>query len=99
MTKLYVTEYDKVATNRESVVPVAVQPYIAAQVVDYGAGEAHSAAFNASTRFISVESDAICSIKIAVNAVATTGNDRMIAGERQWFAVTPGQRISGITNS
>lgn len=55
--------------------------------------------FNAATRFIRIEVDAICSIAIgAPGTVADTTCKRLIAGQWEYFGVRPGHIVSVIGN-
>ena len=79
---------------------IAMMPPLAQQTVAIGA-EADSNAFNASTRFIRVHVDAVCSIAIGLTPTATTSMLRMSADSTEYFAVplNAGYKISVITNS
>jgi hypothetical protein len=79
--------------------PVAMMPPLAEQTVAIGA-EADSSAFNASTRYIRVHNDAICSIAIGLTPTATTSTMRLPADSIEYFAVPrgAGYKISVITN-
>ena len=79
---------------------IAMMPPLAQQTVAIGA-EADSSAFNASTRFIRVHVDAVCSIAIGLTPTATTSMLRMSADSTEYFAVplNAGYKISVITNS
>ena len=80
--------------------PVAQMPPLAEQTVAIGA-EADSAAFNASTRYIRVQNDAICSIAIGLTPTATTSSLRLPADSTEYFGVPrgAGYKISVITNT
>jgi hypothetical protein len=80
--------------------PVAMMPPLAEQTVAIGA-EADSSAFNASTRYIRVHNDAICSIAIGLTPTATTSTMRLPADSIEYFAVPrgAGYKISVITNT
>lgn len=79
---------------------IAMMPPLAQQTVAIGA-ETDSSAFNASTRFIRVHVDAVCSIAIGLTPTATTSMLRMSADSTEYFAVplNAGYKISVITNS
>jgi len=103
MTKLYVAEYSGLASvATDGAVAVLQQPPTAEQVVDYTAGAAATAnAFNDTTEFVELETDAICSVAFATTPVATVNNMRMAAGERRLVSVRPGSKlkVSAITNT
>ncbi len=101
MTKLYVSEYLGLATAAQSdSVDVVAAPSIADQVVDYTAGVATSAAFNALTSFIEVCADSACSIALGTAPTATTANFRIPANQLKRIRVPTGGafKISAITN-
>lgn len=102
MTKLYVAEYSGLAATAQSdSVVVVPAPPTAEQVVDYTAGVAASTAFNPSTTFVEVSTDAICSIAFGTAPVAAITNCRLNANERKLFRVPAGQayKVSAITNT
>lgn len=106
MTKLYIQEFRSVATIDAESGGGTILPYppIATQVVDYTAGATNSVAFNVLTKFIQVETDAICSVRLSLASApvsATVTDQRMAANEKQPFGVqspTP-MVISAITNT
>lgn len=101
MTKLYVTEYADLARAQNGVGPMPMEPPLAEQVVDYNAGEAKSAAFNAKTRFVRVQADSIASVLFGTAPTATTGSRRFTAGQTEIVGVPVGQsyKVSAITNT
>jgi hypothetical protein len=62
-------------------------PPLAKNVVDYTAGHAESPTFNAQTRVVRLNNDAICSILFGTAPVAATTNTRMAAGGRRNITV------------
>lgn len=100
MTKAYIAEYTQLARdNQGRLLTIPQEPPIVEQVVDYGAGEAKSAAFNAETKIIRVHVDSIASILVGANPTATTSKQRFFAGQTEYKSVTPGDKISVITNT
>jgi hypothetical protein len=95
MASLYITEYGSVGSERT---PIAQSPRVAMQKLTVGA-ETKSAAFQPSTRFIRVHTDAICSIVISTAPTATTSDSRMAAGDTEYFGVNPGDKLSVISNT
>lgn len=86
--KLFIAEYAQVAVDsRDRTVLCGQEPPIAEQVVDYSAGVAASTAFNASTKFIRVHTNAICSVLIGTTPVAGITNKRMVAGQTEFMGV------------
>ena len=47
---------------------------------------------------VRVHADAICSIKFGSAPVATTANMRLAANQTEYFQVSPGDKVSVITN-
>lgn len=100
MATLYITEFSQIA--RQDINGVAVQaaqtPPYTEQTVTIGS-TTQSAAFQASTRFVRLQPDGICSIAWGLNPVATTANARMTAGQTEYYGVIPGQKVAVITNT
>ena len=106
MSVLYIAEFSFLApvtqgnfVEMKVPAPVAQVPPIAEQTVSISGSHAESSAFNASTRFVRVETDAICSIAFGTSPVATTSNMRLAANQTEYFGVAPGSKISVISNT
>lgn len=100
MATLYISEYSEAAFAQVARgLPVAAEPPIAEQTVTLSGTSAQSAAFNAKTRIIRVHTDAICSVLVGSNPTATTAKKRLPADWTEYFAVQPGDKIAGITNT
>lgn len=109
MAILYITELETLGTPSEGGnCQVAHYPPVAEQTIAIGASSVASAAFNAATRFIRVETDAICAFDIrpAPTAVVSTttaavapGTGRLNVGDREYFGVTPGHKIAVIATT
>lgn len=98
MSKLYISEHAEIGEAQTGgSAQVAVVPPIAVQVVDFTAGAASSAAFNAKTRFVRLHADAICSIRF--DGVATTAYPRMAADQTEYFGVESSIQVSAIANT
>lgn len=97
MATLYISEYAGIGFGNNQNLPV--EPPLAEQTVSVSGTSAQSSAFNASTRFIRVHTDAICSILIGSNPTATTAKKRMAADQTEYFAVNGGDKIAAITNT
>ena len=68
--------------------------------VAIGGASAQSAAFNTNTQIVRIEADAVCSVEIGgANPTATATSQRMSAGQTEYFAVNPGEKLAVITNS
>jgi len=91
---MYIGEYSNMGLGGNAQAPVC--PKITKQTIASGA----SAPFNSATRFIRLHSDAICSFAIGPpGTVATTTDDRMIAGATEYFFVSPGHIVYVVANS
>ncbi|HET7156084.1 MAG TPA: hypothetical protein VFI87_12030 [Hyphomicrobiaceae bacterium] len=100
MAKLYITEFTRISTHvvGGAPVPIAPLPAVAEQVVDFSAGEAKSATFNAATNYVRVHADAGCSILMGDNPTATADKLRLGPGQTEYFEISLGQKISAIGN-
>ena len=104
MAKAYVSEYSGMAWGSQGSPQIVDESSLKAEyVVDFTAGEAHSAAFQPGTLIVRVELDGVASIKFGLNAVATTSNKRKSVGNPEYFGVGAGVgqgwRFSAITNT
>jgi len=100
MAKVYVSEYKYQPLDADGkVIVVGNEPALAYQTVAIGGGSLQSSAFNDSTRFIRVHTDAICSIKIGTNPTAVTTETRLAANQTEFFGVRGGMKIAVITNT
>ncbi len=101
MASLYLTEYGSVGGQHT---PIAQSPIVNAQKLTIGS-ETKSTAFKPSTRFVRVHVDAICSIHIGpadtsdTYVAATTSSARMAADQTEYFGVSPGDKLSVISNT
>jgi len=104
MATLYVAEYSAIANVLHALGSTRMagqapqEPVVAEQTVAIAGSSTQSGAFNASTTFIRVHVDAICSVAIGTNPTATTTNKRLAANQTEYFGVTSGQKIAVITN-
>lgn len=100
MAKAYVSEYHDIAVGARGLAQAPQSPPLATQVVDFTAGVTATAnAFNAATRFVEIDVDAICSFAFALTPVATTSNQRVPAGSNRIYGVVPGHKVSFIVNT
>jgi hypothetical protein len=101
MATLYITEYSA-ALVINGIIQMPMEPPIAEQTVTIGAGHTESAAFNAATQFVELNTDAICSVLFGTAPVATTASKRMAAGANSFRGVSQavGQlKVSVISNT
>lgn len=99
MTTLYVTEFNgRGASYRDDGAPVPNRPAVAHQAVTFTTAAA-SAAFGASTEWISVRATGNCFVLVGTAPVATASGaaaEYLPSGELQSFRVQPGHKISAI---
>lgn len=100
MATLYISEYGAHGFFPAGQhLQIASEPPIAEQTLAMTGTSAQSSAFNAQTRVIRVHTDAICSVLVGSNPTATTAKKRLPADHTEYFAVQPGDKIAGITNT
>lgn len=100
MSLLYIEEYDTTALGLRGGVMAAQQPPVAVQIVDYSSGSAvQSAAFGVNTRFVRLHCDVPCSRLFGDNPTALVTSGRMAAGDTEYSGVTPGSKVSVISNA
>lgn len=99
MATVYIAEFAEMQVYNGNLVPMAYAPPLVEQTVAIGGASVQSSAFNAKTKSIRVHADAICSIAVGTNPTAAATTMRMVAGQTEYFAVTPAHKIAVITNS
>lgn len=98
---LYITEYAGVMQAQlGNVGQVPMEPPLAQQAITYTT-HVESAAFNAQTSIVRIETDAICSFVFGTAPVATTSMARMVAGQTEYHGVPMGQsfKVSAVANT
>lgn len=98
MAVLFITEYQELARPEPGMGQIAQAPALAEQTVAITGASLQSAQFNASTRFIRLSTDAICSISIDFTPTATATKGRLPADNVEYFGVRPGMKIAVISN-
>lgn len=100
MAVLYVTEYCSLAIAQVGgmVAQVPQEPPLAEQAIAITAGSTITAAFNAKTTLVRIETDAICGITFGTAPTATVqaagvGSGRLIAGQTEYRGVPKGQNF------
>jgi hypothetical protein len=97
---LYISEYRAQALDYSGLaVPVGKEPSTATQIVAIGVASTPSAAFQPTTRFVRLHTDAICSVAFGPAPVATPNNARMAAGQTEFWGVLGGQSVAAIVNT
>lgn len=109
MAVLYIIEGDTLGNpNEGGNAQVLRLPPIAEQTIAITGSSAQSSAFNKSTKIIRVETDSICAISIGPNPTAATASGtgtatgtggRMVAGDKEYFGVNPGDKIAVIATT
>lgn len=93
MATLYIAEAASLASDGEGdAIPVFPDP-VAEQTVTFTTA-AQSAAFKGQTRFIRIQADAACHIKIGSDPTATAANYPLAADTEYFRAVQGGHKIS-----
>ena len=100
MAYLFITEFKSLRKDRSGFIPqVGALPPVADQRVAISASSGQSAALNAETRIVRLESDVICSIAVGPNPTATTSTMRLAADSPEYFFVNPTDKIAVISNT
>ena len=104
MATLYVAEFGGAYSPRDSlgggqVSEMAPTPPANQQTIAIGGASIASAAFGATTAFIRVHTDVICSIAFGAAPVATATSMRLAADQTEYFTVSGGSKIAVISNT
>lgn len=101
MATLYISEYANGALTDGQLSNYVMEPAVVEQTVAIAAGSAQSAAFNPTTRFVRLRTDAICSVKFGTNPTAAATNSRMPAATETIVGVPQGlsYKVAVITNT
>ncbi len=97
---LYITEYAEIGKDTLGrLLSCPLEPALAEQKITISGTSAQSSAFNADTRFIRLHTNEICSVLFGANPTATVASQRFAAGQTEFKAVVPGQKVAVITNT
>lgn len=99
MASLYITEFGQALDERGGISDALQMPPLAEQKLAIGAGTIQSAAWNAATKIVRIETDAICSVAFGANPVASVANMRMAANDSLLCRVSPGGKVAVIANT
>lgn len=101
MAVVYITEFSGTGSASQQMIPAAQWPPLASQTVAIGATSVQSAAFNAGTTLVRINTDAPCSIAVGANPTATAALQRFSGGATEYFTVNPNSalKIAVITNT
>lgn len=104
MATLYISEHSDIAESLRGAVQIlledgttVVEQTIPISVVSTPCTNP----FAATTRFVRIHSDAICSIAFGTSPTASTANKRLAANQTEVFGVKPGSnfKVAVITNT
>ncbi len=100
MAKMYVVEFAGLGSsnNGTDVQAVAGPPLVEQTPVAIGGTTAASQPFGPNTTIVRIHVDAIASVNVG-GAAATTNSGRMVAGQTEYFRVTPGMVANVISNT
>lgn len=99
MSNLSITEYQHAGrADNSTALQAGLEPAVTRQNVTFTTTPAvQSAAFNANTRLIRINSDADARVTFGADPTAVVTTDTLIvAGNAEYFAVVPGHKISII---
>lgn len=102
MAFLYVMELESLTIPQEGgAAQMAHVPAIAEQtlVITNVAPGVSSVGFNAKTRFVRLQTDAVCSVAWGTAPVPTVTSMRMAANQTEYFGVTPGYKVAVLVNT
>ncbi len=95
---LYVTEFQG-APPLSVYYQAVTTPALANQTVSIGGSSAQSSAFSSTTGIVRINTDTTCRVLFGTNPTALSTSMRMIAGQTEYFIVTPGQKVAVITGT
>lgn len=98
MTKIYISEFSRMALDAGLATPPAAQ--MPAQVhqtpITVSGSSQQSAAFAAGTSFVRLHAQVACHVVVGTNPTATTNSMRLAEGQTEYFGVTPGHKLAVI---
>ena len=102
MANFRIIEFSRIASaagigHAQESAQIPMYPPVATQSpISISGTSQQSAAINASTRFVLIETDGACHFAVGENPTATTNNERMAADASRYIGVTPGHKIAVI---
>jgi hypothetical protein len=94
MAVLYISEYNRLGTDYNGQAVLAgMEPNSRTTIVQITGQSQQSDVFGSSTTFVELHPDATCSVKFGSDPVATTADKRVVANERIYYPLAPGQRL------
>lgn len=98
MATLYITEYERMATDADGrPMPVAGREIIAHQTRSLSSSSAQSSAFNARTKYVRLFTDTACFVLFGANPTATTSHIPLAANATEYFEVNGSDKIAART--
>ena len=97
MATLYITEYANVPSGTRGDIQCAVEPAIANQTITITGTSAQSAAFNADTIFVRLNTDTTCFVLFGANPTATSSKTRLVADQTEYFGALGGLKVAVIS--
>src|SRR5215475_13542124 len=99
MAKAYIREHRLTHRSDDGHLMQIPGDYGTDQVVDFTGGATQSSAFAATTKFICISVDSVCSFSFGSNPTATTSNLRLPSNFFGYFPVFGGDKVSFIVNT
>ena len=102
MATFRIVEFSRMATtagigHAEESAQIPMYPPVATQSpITLSGTSQQSAAINAATRFVLIETDGACHFAVGDNPTATTNNERLAADAHRFIGITPGHKIAVI---
>lgn len=96
-SKLFISEYGVLGGPQPQA--QAAEPALVDQVVDFSGGATASSAFSTSTKYVRLQCDTRCAIRVSTaGTAATTSNKPLAADAPEYFGVQPGDKVSVIAS-
>lgn len=100
-SKLFISEYGVLGSTNSpgGAAQIAAEPVLVDQVVDFSGGVTASSAFSGQTRFVRLQCDTRCAVRVTTaGTAATTSNKPLAADSPEYFGVQPGDKVSVIAS-
>lgn len=102
MAVLYISEFSQLTATPNGLAAVAQQPSLRDQTVAIGSGSATPIyPFLSATKFVRLNTDAVCSIAFGAAPTASATTARMAANQTEYFGVPQNSNwtVAVITNT
>jgi hypothetical protein len=100
MATLYITEYSQQGADTSAhTIPAALVPEVTVQALSISSTSAPSAAFNARTTIVRLQTDTACWVTFATSPVATASMTPLAPNTPEYFCVIAGNsvKVAAIT--